>query len=269
MNPSSPRARLRQALLCIGESGSVPDDLGTAVVTALRELAVEELGERSRVELFASGAEDHSWGRNFGLRLADYDIGLPDLLLYADSSDLPPQVQESCPTLIQEEWEAALLVSKLIITGLESEPVPVPVPVPGSGARHPEGNSRPARSVAREQLCRALTAIAERADLHQDELTAGLRRALLDFASETPDNVEAVQHITVLYAGQPEQGARLCLSPSGVAFSQVILSADGCPVPSDVLEKVPDLTLDEWHAVIQVTGLTLLAFEAEAAREEA
>ncbi|PBC82016.1 hypothetical protein SAMN05216511_5317 [Streptomyces sp. KS_16] len=100
MNPSSPRGRLREALLCVGERGDVDEAcLSTAVTTALRELASEALGERSCVELVTVGAEGHPWGRSLGLRLADYDVELPDVLLYADQSDLPPQVQESCPTL--------------------------------------------------------------------------------------------------------------------------------------------------------------------------
>ncbi|MCW7989487.1 hypothetical protein XF35_30670 [Streptomyces platensis subsp. clarensis] len=264
MNPSSPRGRLRDALLRVGERGDATEaDLRAAVTTALRELAVEALGERSRVELVTLGAEEHPWGRSFGLRLADYDVELPDVLLYADQSDLPPQVQESCSTLSQEEWEAVLLVSKLIFMGLQSEPEPVR----DDAGRHPQGTPRPPRSVAREQFCQALAAISERADLHQDELTTQLRTALLNFASETPDNKDAAQRIAVLHTGEPRQAPRLCLSRSGLAFAKVVLSAGGCPVPSCVLEEFPDLTQDEWNAVIHVTGLTLLAFEAEPARE--
>lgn len=59
----------------------------------------------------------------------------------------------------------------------------------------------------------------------------------------------------------------MCLSCSGFACAQVLLSTDGCPVPSCVLEEFPDLPQDEWDAVIRVTGLTLLAFEAGPARE--
>ncbi len=265
MNPSSPRGRLRDALLCVGEGGDTTEaDLRAAVVTALRELAVEALGERSRVELVTLGAEGRPWGRSLGLRLADYDVELPDVLLYADQSDLPPQVQEGCPTLSQEEWEAVLLVSKLILMGLQSEPGE---PVRDDAGQHPKVTPRPPRSVAREQFCQALAAISERADLHQDELTAQLRTALLNFASETPDNKDAAQRIAVLYTGEPRQGPRLCLSRSGLALAKVVLSAGGCPVPSCVLEEFPDLTQDEWNAVIHATGLTLMAFEAESVRE--
>ncbi|WP_328687442.1 hypothetical protein OG879_10675 [Streptomyces caniferus] len=264
MNPSSPRGRLRDALLRVGERGDATEaDLRAAVTTALRELAVEALGERSRVELVTLGAEERPCGRSFGLRLADYDVELPDVLLYADQSDLPPQVQESCPTLSQEEWEAVLLVSKLIFMGLQSEPEPVR----DDAGQHPQATPRPPRSVARERFCRALAAISKRPDLHQDELTAQLRTALLNFASETPDNMEAAQRIAVLHTGEPQQGPRLCLSRSGLAFANVVMSAGGCPVPSCVLEEFPDLTQDEWNAVIHVTGLTLMAFEAEPTRE--
>ncbi|UKY51800.1 hypothetical protein [Streptomyces inhibens] len=261
MNPSSPRGRLRDALLHVGERGHVAEaDLSAPVENALRELAVEVLGERSRVELVIVGGEDHRWGRNLGLRLADYDVGLPDLLWCADESGLPPQVRESCPTLGQDEWEAVLLVSKLILRVLESEPEPVA----DDAARHRQRTPRPARSVGRERFCQALAAVAERADLHQDELTAQLRTTLLDFASETPDNQDAAQHLAVRRTGQ-QPGARVCLSRSGFAFAQVLLSADGCPVPGCVLDAFPELTQDEWNAVIQVTGLSLLAFEAEPA----
>lgn len=264
MNASSPRGRLRDALLCVGERGDVNEAvLRAAVTTALRELASEALGEQSRVELVTVGSEDHPWGRSLGLRLADYDVELPDVLLYADQSDLPPQVQESFPTLSQEEWEAVLLVSKLIFMGLQSEPEPVHA----DAGQHPQVTPRPPWSVARERFCQALAAISERPDLHQDELTAQLRTALLNFASETPDNRDAAQRIAVLHTGEPRQGPRLCLSRSGLAFAEVVLSAGGCPVPSCVLEEFPDLTQDEWNSVIHVTGLTLMAFEAEPARE--
>ncbi|MFE1771704.1 hypothetical protein [Streptomyces sp. NPDC059008] len=269
MNPSPPRGRLRQALLHVGERKDVPEAyLGAAVAAALRELASEVLGERSRVELVTVGAEGHPWGRSLGLRLADYDVGLSDLLLCADQCDLPPQVQESCPTLSQEEWEAVLLVSKIVFMSLESEPEPLPDSVPDGAGRPPERTARPARSGAREWFCQALAALSERADLHQDQLTARLRTSLLEFASETPDNKDAAQRIAVLRTGKRQQESRLCVSRSGVAFAQVVLSAIGCPVPSCVLEEFPDLTQDEWDAVLQVTGLTLLAFEGESASEE-
>ncbi|MFJ5953327.1 hypothetical protein [Streptomyces noursei] len=266
MNPSSPRGRLRDALLRVGEGGDVDEaDLGSAVATALRELASETLGERSRVDLVTVGAEDHPWGRSLGLRLADYDVGLWDVLWHADESDLPPQVQESCPTLNQEEWQAVLLVSKLIFTGLQSESEPVHA----DAGRHQRATPRPPRSAARERFCLALAAISDRPDLHQDELTAQLRAALLDFASETPDNKEAAQRIAVLHTGEPWKGPRLCLSRSGLALAKVALSADGCPVPSRVWQELPDLTHDEWNAVVHVVGLTLMAFEADPTRDAA
>ncbi|MEU6325758.1 hypothetical protein ABZ851_00415 [Streptomyces sp. NPDC047049] len=263
---TSPRGRLREALLGIGERGDVSEaDLGDAVTGALRELGRDVLGERSRVGLVTVGAEDDSRGRRVGLRLADHDTGLPDLLWYADESGLPSEVRESCPTLSQEEWEAGLLVAKLVLTVLESEPGPVPgpgtEPVPADVARCRPHAPRPARSIPRERCCRALAAMAERRDPHPAELTARLRTTLLEFASETPDNKEAVQHIAVRSAEPSCQGARWRLGGSGFAFTQVLLSAEGWAVPSCVRGEFPDVTQEEWTAVIQVTALVLLAFE--------
>ncbi|MEU8787057.1 hypothetical protein [Streptomyces sp. NPDC048637] len=259
MNPRSPRGRLRAALLRIGGERHVPEaDLRTEVENALSGLAEETLGERSLVGSVTLGSADHTWGRSLGLRLADYDVALPDLLWKADGSALPAQVHERYPALRQDEWEAALLVCKLILTVLESEPEPVR----RDAVPHPQLLPRPRRTPGRERFCRSLTAIAEH-DPPQDELTAQLRTTLLDFASETPDNQEAARHIAVRSTEPPQPTVRICLSRSGCSLGQVLLSADGCSVPTSVLADFPDLHQDEWHAALQVSGLILLAFQSE------
>lgn len=257
-----PRRRLREALLRIGGDLHAPEEhIGAEVRAALCELAAKTLGGRSCAGLVTVGGADDRAGRSLGLRLADYDVGLPEVLLRADESDLPPQVRESCPALVQEEWEAVLLLSKLVLLGLEPE----------AGRRADEARPHlwdaagPARSVAAGRLCRALTAVAEHPGLHQDELTAQLRAALLDFGSRTPDNLDAVRHLAVLRGGQPGRRARLVLGRSGHACAQVLFAAEGSPVPSGVRTMFPDLRQAEWTAVLQVTGLTLRAFEAEPA----
>ncbi|MFC5252140.1 hypothetical protein [Streptomyces nigrescens] len=263
----SPRARLRHALLRIGAGRHAPEaDLRTDLECALSELAEEMLGERSRVGSVTLGSADHTWGRNLGLRLADHDVGLPNLLWRADGSALPTRVRETHPALCQDEWEAALLVGKLILIVLESEPDldPAPEPVRDKAVPHPQRLPRPARAPGRESFCRSLTALAEHGN-PQDELTARLRTTLLAFASETPDNQEAAHHIAVLSTAPPQPAIRLCLSRSGLSLGQVLLSADGCPVPGSVLEEFPDLNQDEWNAVMHVTGLVLSAFETEPA----
>ncbi|QZY17563.1 hypothetical protein [Streptomyces decoyicus] len=113
---------MREALLRLGGDRHAPEeDLGGEVRAALRELAAKTLGGRCRAGLVTVGGEEGRTGRSLGLRPADYDVGLPDVLLHADGSALPPQVRESCPALVQEEWEAVLLLSKLVLVGLESE----------------------------------------------------------------------------------------------------------------------------------------------------
>lgn len=237
-------------------------DLRSAVETALCELAEETLGKHSCVGLVTVGSEEGNRGRSVGLRVAEYDVALPDLLWRADGSDLPPQVWENCPTLIQEEWESVLRVSTLILMAIASEPAPVR----GDSAQHPEHLPRPARAVAAELFCQSLTAIAECADLHPQKGTAHLRTTLLDFASATPGSQEAAQHIAVLPTERPPHAAAVCLSRSVYSLAQVLLSADGSPIPDSVLDAFPDLNQEEWKAAIQATGLVLLPFEAESTR---
>jgi hypothetical protein len=94
-------------------------------------------------------------------------------------------------------------------------------------------------------------------------LTHRLRRALLDFGSETDDNTAAVEKIDVgvLEKSAGSGGWGLRLATRALALSTIINSAEGSPVPEQVRVDHPDLTQDDWDAVLRVACLLLLALE--------
>lgn len=97
-----------------------------------------------------------------------------------------------------------------------------------------------------------------------ESLTAQLRRALLEFGSETDDNVDATSRVEVgpfaASAHLKYRGIRL--TRTQIALSAVVNSAEGCSVPRQVRGFFPDLQQKEWDAVLRVACLVLLSLEA-------
>ena len=111
----------------------------------------------------------------------------------------------------------------------------------------------------------ALLSIAASAGDDESVLTVRLRRALLDFGSETDDNVDAASRIDVgpfaATTSRKRQGMRL--AGTHIALASVVNAAEGSPVPQQVRDYFPDIQQAEWDAVLRVACLVLLSFEAQ------
>jgi hypothetical protein len=120
------------------------------------------------------------------------------------------------------------------------------------------------REATKARLREALISIPQ--GLSPDDsqaVTRTLRQAFLDFGSETDDNVAAVDKIAVGHfkesAGRDGWGLRLATSV--LPLSTIINSAEGSPVPDQVRAAHPEVTQDEWDAVLRVACLAFLSFE--------
>ena len=111
----------------------------------------------------------------------------------------------------------------------------------------------------------ALLAIAASAGDDESVLTVRLRRALLDFGSETDDNVDATSRIEVgpFAATASRTGRGMRLVGTDIALASVVNVAEGSPVPQQVRDYFPDIQQAEWDAVLRVACLVLLSFEAQ------
>jgi len=95
--------------------------------------------------------------------------------------------------------------------------------------------------------------------------THQLRKAFLDYGSETPDNLETSQYIYYgkckqKFGSSPVQG--LMLESHGELISHILHQAFGeSEVPQKVLEVYPKLTKEEWNQILRIANMVLMAFE--------
>jgi hypothetical protein len=89
------------------------------------------------------------------------------------------------------------------------------------------------------------------------EVTRILRQALLDFGSETDDNVAALDKIAVgrVEKSTGRDGWGLRLATRALPLSTILNSAEVSPVPEQVRAAHPSLTQEEWDAVLRVPCL--------------
>jgi hypothetical protein len=93
-------------------------------------------------------------------------------------------------------------------------------------------------------------------------------RALLDFGSETPDNLDMAERIS------GERGLRLRsndfdkrtvgLSLRGLhaRLSDILWLGDGSEVPDRLASRLPALSSEDWSAALRAAKLVLLASES-------
>lgn len=91
-----------------------------------------------------------------------------------------------------------------------------------------------------------------------DALTDKLRAALLDFASETPDNCSAAERLEVGIVGStvgPKVTGRSLL------LSDIAHTVEDLPLPDALKESFPDISERDWDAFTRLTTLlyTLLS----------
>jgi len=81
------------------------------------------------------------------------------------------------------------------------------------------------------------------------------KRAILAFGSNSPDNLAAIEHISLTIK---EQKIGIQLMPQNLSFKEIITSIGQSPIIYQNLQKeLPDLTKKEWNALIDFVQLFL------------
>ncbi len=109
----------------------------------------------------------------------------------------------------------------------------------------------------RTQLLEALNRIAEGRD-NAETLTKNLRKALLDFASETPDNVNCTERTEV---GSVGTGVGLKLQGRKLLFSEIAYAIEDGPMPDAVKNTFPNISEHDWDAFARLTTLIYVLLE--------
>lgn len=98
-----------------------------------------------------------------------------------------------------------------------------------------------------------------------EQATKSLRKAYLDFASHTPDNLATAQQFEYGRVANPDSEATeqgLVLKSQGALVSSILWHAYGeSEIPDSVAKAHPTLTRDEWNEVLRIAQMTLQAAE--------
>ena len=96
------------------------------------------------------------------------------------------------------------------------------------------------------------------------DLTGRFRQALLTFSSQSDENVACAKELDVgafsPIDGTVEAGVRV--HSLGRLVSNVLWNAEGCPVPIQLKEAIPEITQQQWDASLRFATLLLTAFES-------
>ena len=90
-----------------------------------------------------------------------------------------------------------------------------------------------------------------------DASTVALRHLILQHGSETPDNIDAVQHLAI----QEDDFGKGVGTIGGLLASNVINILEESPIPAGVKAQYPALSEKEWQAVLRYCTLVLIALE--------
>lgn len=109
-----------------------------------------------------------------------------------------------------------------------------------------------------EVRARFLAALAapKGAQLDASAASEEFRRTLLDFASETPDNLACAAQIEI---GAVDDETGIKLRNTNALFGDLAHALEEMPTPTVVLERFPGLTDQEWQAFTRVTTLIYTA----------
>lgn len=116
---------------------------------------------------------------------------------------------------------------------------------------------------ARDRFLRSL--VLARGDIDQvDTRDREFVRALLDFGSETEDNTECVERVGLARLPQLHGGgqAGFALRRSRIPVADVLNAAEGTPVPDQVTAEFPEVTQEDWDAILRLATLVLVAYQA-------
>ena len=114
--------------------------------------------------------------------------------------------------------------------------------------------------ITRKQFLEALNEIAASQTTAQ-ELTRKLRRALLDFGSETPDNLNCANRVEVDRV-ESKTGPKIC--GQDALFRDIAHALEDEPLPEALKEHFPEISEKDWDAFTRMTTLIYILLSPDA-----
>lgn len=93
-----------------------------------------------------------------------------------------------------------------------------------------------------------------------EELTPKLRKAMLSFGSETPDNIACM---TAIEVGDTDQHRGIKFTTHAVNFVDLAWALEETDLPAPIKEAFPDMTAQDWDAFTRTTTLLYCLFNPQ------
>lgn len=98
-----------------------------------------------------------------------------------------------------------------------------------------------------------------------EEKNKELIKSLLDFGSETEDNLSSCMNVEFGLVEKPELFSRkiygLKLKDTDILISEVFHALEGIGIPNHIRNNFPSLTKQQWDALTRIVTLILIALE--------
>jgi len=108
-----------------------------------------------------------------------------------------------------------------------------------------------------KNLLQSLIAISENS-ASSDKLLDKFSENFLNYASETPDNLDCLEQLKIVDGKFFGLGLK-----SGELISDILHIAEGSDIPPQVKKSYPNLSQNQWDAVLRLAMVILMIFEAE------
>ena len=105
--------------------------------------------------------------------------------------------------------------------------------------------------LTRKRFLEALCGMANGQTM-SEKLTLKLRQALLDFGSETPDNLNCASRVEVGRVG-PETGPKI--TGQDALFSDISHALESAAMPAEIRKQFPEISEKDWDAFTRMTTL--------------
>ena len=109
----------------------------------------------------------------------------------------------------------------------------------------------------KETLLRILADFAVGEDCDCDALTKDLQRALVEFGSQTPNNLSCACHVEF---GRVGDRAGLMVRNSGLLMEELAHALEDQPIPTGMKQLHGNLTQEDWDAFTRLTTLIYALF---------
>lgn len=121
--------------------------------------------------------------------------------------------------------------------------------------------------IAKKEFLNTLIAMSSEEGISNDLLFKDIERSFLRYGSETDENVECVQNLSVGVVEGSCGGAvkGLMTSDSKILLSDIMNAIEDLDLPKELKEYFPSLSDSEWDAATRMITMVLLSLENDIA----